>query len=359
MRCSWCEREVPEEDLRVTDRGRRICLQCIDREGGYFRPCVVCGVWWVEGGSICRNCRDEYSTCCECGCVVEVDTLSFERLSRCNSCASDFATCGECGGFVRINDMVDGMCERCYGYQIIHPYNYRPSLTFNGKGPLYFGVEVEVECNPSRNRMEEARNLLSEFPPGGLYWLMHDGSLDYGYEIGTHPCTLKYHQTKFPWSKMLKYLRQVHCTGSTCGLHVHISKVALTATEQMKLQYFVHNQTNLMWCLARRNGGEYTKFLDKKLSRRDLPLDTRDRHEAVNLSNRDTVEIRIFKGTLDRLVVLASIELCHALVSYVRTINFNDLKLSNKARVDFLEMIMRTPKTYWFLPEYLRHLQIV
>ena len=58
----------------------------------------------------------------------------------------------------------------------------------------------------------------------------HDGSLDDGFEIVSHPATLEYHTNTIPWKKILDEALEMgyysHNSG-TCGLHVHINRAAL------------------------------------------------------------------------------------------------------------------------------------
>ena len=66
-----------------------------------------------------------------------------------------------------------------------------------------------------------------------LAYCKHDGSLDDGFEIVTHPMSLEYQLHEMPWDEVLReaiaqgYLS--HQAG-TCGLHVHVSRKAFGDT---------------------------------------------------------------------------------------------------------------------------------
>ena len=51
-----------------------------------------------------------------------------------------------------------------------------------------------------------------------------------------------------------------------------------------------------------------------------------DRYSAVNTTNRETLELRIFKGTINHNTVKAHIDLAHASVEYTRALNFRQVR---------------------------------
>ena len=67
-------------------------------------------------------------------------------------------------------------------------------------------------------------------------------------------------------------------------------------------------------------------------------MQTTDRHCALNLSNRNTIELRIFQGTLEYEEVMAYLEACHAASMFVKTFlkynNFNVYNISDKRNKD-------------------------
>ena len=118
-------------------------------------------------------------------------------------------------------------------------YPYRPDPIFYGDGPLYMGVEPEIDGAGESD--SNARRLLNAVNgEGELVYCKHDGSLDDGFEIVTHPMTLAFHQTRMPWRIILQeaidmgYSSHQACT---CGLHVHVNRDAFGATI-----HFLHSE---------------------------------------------------------------------------------------------------------------------
>jgi len=119
------------------------------------------------------------------------------------------------------------------GKAAIHDYYYKPTPIFYGEGPRFFGVELEIDEAGEDNR--NAENILSigNYHGENIY-CKHDGSLEDGFEIVTHPMSLDYHLHEMPWNDILYEARSLGYTShmaGTCGLHVHVSRAAFGASE--------------------------------------------------------------------------------------------------------------------------------
>jgi hypothetical protein len=69
-----------------------------------------------------------------------------------------------------------------------------------------------------------------------------------------------------------------------------------------------------MVTIAQRNSDQWSKYSEKRLAdgnKKDV-----SRYQAVNLLNDETIEFRIFKGTLKQTSLFSAIEFCEAIVSY-------------------------------------------
>ena len=63
----------------------------------------------------------------------------------------------------------------------------------------------------------------------------------------------------------------------------------------------------------------YSLYQAKKYGTVNKELSRNDRYEAVNLVNRDTIEFRIFKGTLSRPHLFKAIEFCDSVIQFCMT----------------------------------------
>jgi hypothetical protein len=184
---------------------------------------------------------------------------------------------------------------------------------------IFYGIELEVECGQRSSRSEPAESVAADME--GYALLKDDGSLSNGFEIVTAPASMEVHQERFgAWldTTPAKTLHLRSFDTSTCGLHIHVSRAPLTQLQIGKMQCFLHNTANqrLLNTIAQRDSNEYARrTYPKKVT--DKPTD--ERYVALNLCNYSTVELRIFKGTLNKQSFMKSLEFTHALVNYTKT----------------------------------------
>ena len=188
----------------------------------------------------------------------------------------------------------------------------------------------------------DARELASELDDlGEPIYMKHDGSLDDGVEIVTHPCTLRYHTSHLDWQAItgtcIENGFKSHDT-DTCGLHIHVGRRQMGGSYDGR-ELTANNCAILvsalwpeMTAFSRRKAGNLDHWAARNLDLSDLPDDAGDataallcaldrssrqgRYQAVNLTNDDTVEFRLFRGTLNCDTILASLQLVDHLVRY-------------------------------------------
>ena len=142
--------------------------------------------------------------------------------------------CAECGYILRVDDAnyLNGSdtpyCDECYedleNDSPIHDYNYKPEPIFYGNDLLYYGVELEIDCGGEYSENAEKIENVGNEDADHIY-CKHDGSINNGFEIVSHPMTLDYHQKNMNWLELFEKATEMgyksHNT-STCGLHIHI-----------------------------------------------------------------------------------------------------------------------------------------
>ena len=106
---------------------------------------------------------------------------------------------------------------------------------FYGEGARYFGVELEIDG--AGERSDRAWQLVNAANSNGLehIYIKHDGSLEDGMEIVTHPMTLGYHLAEMPWGTVVAQAVRMGYTSHkdcTCGLHVHVNRSAFGSSEE-------------------------------------------------------------------------------------------------------------------------------
>lgn len=225
----------------------------------------------------------------------------------------------------------------------IKNYYYKPVPIFYGTGPRFFGVELEIdeggEFDANAKKLLELVNSQGE----ERLYCKHDGSLEDGFELVTHPMSLAYHHQEMPWAELLKeavsmgYLS--HQT-STCGLHVHVSRNAFGSTQEeqdaaiARVLYFFEKHWEELLKFSRRS----QRQLDQWASRygyKDQPREILDhakkgchagRYTCVNLTNYETIEFRIFRGTLKYNTLIAALQLLDRICDVAIFLSDDELK---------------------------------
>jgi hypothetical protein len=244
---------------------------------------------------------------------------------------------------------------------MIHDYYYKPNPVFGYRGrengKRTYGVELE--CEPSASRRMGSASLSDRLDDvSDRIYCKHDGSLNDGVEIVSHPGTLYHHMYQLRWKALcqtaVKAGYRSH-DAAHCGLHIHIGREQLGTNENerddvaRKLTVLVYRNWDQLVNFSRRResqldewapmpqiGGTVNRMLpyvgnddairelaDAYLVAHDY--DHADRYTAVNMTNDTTVEIRIFRGTLKRDTIIAALQLVDNLCEYATTHTWTDI----------------------------------
>ena len=335
----------------------RICANC-DAEHPLDEMFRVGSEW------LCESCADELTVVCDaCGeRIYSEDAVEDSNYTLCESCFDeDYVRCADCDRILRRDrvywDDDDAYCS------VIHEYSYTPDLVFHGKGLRHFGVELEIDdggtVNSNAQKLLDIANANAE----NLY-IKTDGSLDEGLELVTHPMTLEYHLNEMPWAEVLRKAQSMgylsHAAG-TCGLHVHISRLAFGCTYEQqeaaiaRLLYFVEKFWAELLRFSRRTQSQMNRWAARygiRLTPSEQINHAKNscagRYTAVNLTNSDTVEIRMFRGTLKLNTLKATLQMVNHLVEVA--VSMSDSQVQDMSWFDFLDDITE-PELIQYLKE--------
>ena len=291
-----------------------------------------------DGQELCPHCLEENTLICQrCNARIWSDNNDGnDDHPLCTRCYENFYTnCSRCGAlllnedarYIREDEDEYPYCDSCFNCQArngINDYYYKPEAIFYGKGNRFFGVELEIDgagedgCNA--RKLLEIGNAEHD-----LIYCKHDGSLDEGFEIVTHPMTLQYHQTAMPWAEVMrKAIRMGYYShqANTCGLHIHVNRDSLgNTTEQQedtiaRILFFVETHWNEMLRFSRRTSRQMERWA-ARYGRKDDPKAILDsaknpsngRYTCVNLNNSNTIEFRMFRGTLKYNTLIATLQI--------------------------------------------------
>ena len=204
-------------------------------------------------------------------------------------------------------------------------YYFKPTPIFYGEGKRFFGVELEIDgAGEDNDNAAEILHIANVERP--LVYCKHDGSLDDGFEIVTHPMTLDFHLHNMPWEQIVEEAKKLGYTShqaGTCGLHVHVNRNAFGETEVQqdaviaRILYFVEKNWEELLKFSRRTQSQLDQWA-ARYGYKDQPKELLDhakksahagRYTSVNLTNKNTIEFRIFRGTLKHNTLIATLQL--------------------------------------------------
>ena len=346
--------------------------------------CTECGailtegnIHSFEGATLCEECLDRITTICDnCGRRIwrenaEGDS-TYILCSRCYE--NSYTHCEECNRLIHNEDAVYfddddyPYCSECYeklNNRAIKNYNYKPEPIFYGSGNLFYGVELEVdkggECNANAQKLLDIANSEED-----RIYCKHDGSLCDGFEIVSHPMSLDYHVDEMNWSSMLEKAVELgyrsHNT-STAGYHIHVSRSAFGKTydEQElgigRVVFFVEKHWNELVKFSRRTMDNLNHWAARYATISNTTEETykkakdksMGRYVAINLENFNTIEFRLFRGTLRYKTFIATLQLVDEICK--AAINMCDSEIESMSWLDFVEKI---PPEKEELIEYLK-----
>ncbi len=328
--------------------------------------CTHCGaitdnLTTVGSHDLCPACLQQHTmVCCRCNERIWRDeNAGTETTPLCEDCYDYYYThCTDCGRLLSndsamyIDDGDDPYCCSCYeNHQqndVIHDYNYKPTPIFYGPDSMvydpaarYFGVELEVdgagEYDAKASEVLDAANSFTEH-----IYCKHDGSLNSGFEIVTHPMTLDYHLTQMPWEKVCATAINEGYTSHqamTCGLHIHVNRDSFGHTYAVqeaaiaRVLYFFEKHWEELLRFSRRTQRQLERWASR-YGYQEQPKAILDnakkgyngRYACVNLCNSSTVEFRIFRGTLKTNTILATLQLVNHICELAVCLTDDELK---------------------------------
>ena len=385
--CSVCDTESNVDDLCTTEYDSKVCNDCVQ----ICNRCDSIGTvddcfHTVDGDYIwCESCTERRAYWCDsCEEYNSDGTSSVADRGEywCNGCLDSAYWCEDCDEY-----NADG-CDRCSedtdgnGQRIIHDYSYRPDAIFHSTKSderLFFGLEIEVEAKDSKS---DSAMHAYQLEGADLAYLKNDGSLDHGFEIVTHPMSHDFFKNEADqlWSvledlRSKSGMRVKSWDTRTCGLHIHISRTGFNGGSHMhRFLNLVYSNQDFYSTLAGRQSDQWAKFTD--IIHKDYVRDAEgnrvpyeegygyevkttrqfkhkltdnrgsDRYSAVNTNNRETLEMRIFRGTVNSTTIKAQLDLAQASVEYTRNLTVQDVRNGALSSDNFMWYIMQNIELY-------------
>lgn len=337
--CERCSNPTALAVLRPVGVGEIVCPQCVVALGEH--ECSNCHVAArevlnVNGGQFCPSC------CLRCprcnNWATETREVRGDGVEQwCPDCVGRSATTCRRRGCGQVH-------PTAYACQVIeiYEYNYKPEPKFNGKGPVFYGLELEMEYGP------DGKNIIKNVP--GQYWYFkHDGSVSNGVELVTEPFDYTY------WLKNKEVLTAVlkdyskrgvrSWDTTTCGLHIHVSRTALQGElHLMKLLNWAHFNPGLVLKFSRRKPADLNQWANpshggfsaveilkqERNNGRGGERRSDNRRRAINTCPAHTIEFRMFKGTIGVDGIQTNLDFVRALLQYTQDAPIDDMNYGER-----------------------------
>lgn len=358
--CEDCGNLYETETMTQTDDGL-VCEVCLEED---YAPCYYCNTYhrvdnmtWADESYVCDECFDEhYIYCHDCGEIEHRDNAYWvESLNDyiCDSCyVNNYTICENCGEIIHIDyaytDEYSGCyyCESCWEER--EEMDDEEILRYHGNGgdwtpyktaedrenPIYFGFELEIEHKDySRKNQHEAVRVLKD---NMNCYLEHDGSLnDGGFEIVSQPQTYKYLMQNYEnyknvFGKLID-LGYISHNSSHCGLHFHVTAPSEKREDIVsRLWLIIENYKEQFEKISRRKGDfHWCHFLSENNPKSSLSgmykmkgvQKDGTRYLVINNQNSKTIEIRLFRGTLNVDTFFADLQLVNNLFTLAYDLN--------------------------------------
>ena len=393
--CSHCGKIINDYEYRYI-RCSYYCMECVNN---MFAPCVCCGSLTKKEELQPLNEGEDILVCSYCynhnteedaithkkgprHLMMYVSNLGYLTVKTAKEHRDKIKKCQLCGSYFYTTEKKEIFCNGCknISQQIaIRGYHDNPKRFYyknnhavaRTKEFAGFGIELEVQQkdydeNLSKKCRTEILDIVAKDDPRRRLYFMRDGSVRNGFEIISQPHEER-ELLKINWEKVLETLQKHKFrshNGGACGFHIHSSRYLYGKTREeqnkniAKLIYFYEKNWDELfkfsrretdrWCRkytgdsTYRNGQRYTISPTREHCENIVNYGYHDRYKAVNITNRNTIEFRMFRGTLVLNTFKSALDLTFALVRNCKTIEWEDIDNVSK----WLDGINDTTKAY-------------
>lgn len=222
------------------------------------------------------------------------------------------------------------------------PYTY-----FGSPGPC-LGLELELDTIKQVDSdllRQQIADILDQPATKDHYVLELDVTLKHGLEVIFHPHTWEELRQLLsgPFASILTKLRQetdLEEGSAYAGVHIHVSRNLFGETTETqnqniaKLWYFISRYPlELVRCVGQKRSLTAAKIYNYHLSKEAAiakvateytQRSLKNRFQALNVTNENTVEFRFFRATLDVATLLFFVDFCYYLATRAVTIPWEE-----------------------------------
>jgi hypothetical protein len=245
-----------------------------------------------------------------------------------------------------------------------------PILFFHRDGGVdlhnqFYGIELETDgydgaISDAIRKLKDIRMEEGRSGKGPTFWLKSDGSLRHGIEIAYHPRStaswLYYLNNDFLRVRSIVEAREGKSFhAGTCGLHIHRSVEDVDLDIKCKLAMIFTHCKSALYKVAQRKDCSYASYqIFRRRTYNDYVQAFRrnemeGRHAIAFSTGHETMEFRLFKGTLAPHTIGAQICFVDSIIEYCKQIDMATIdKLCEATKVqiwdDYLGWVSKSYK---------------
>lgn len=340
-----------------------MCRRCISKKS---HTCDNCKTMFIKKSSskpimfkgsmknFCPACIKKIDTCSSCGEYVFKNTLmhiSGEWV--CTKCfagkSTNIDSCSVCGTFHNKEELSQQkQCHVCdhglnNGTDVeTRSYSYKPEFHIyrlnSSDDSIPLGIELEVLNKKVKRSFITSYIDKKINHKGNIFYFKVDASIEnrgsgqYGesFEMVSHPMTYNFIQNNHSLIESIMELKKYGCTSyrsGTCGMHIHMDSSFFTPSHLLRFLKMIYDNDDFTYLISDRQDREWFdlycsmrppfRIEDAAKTKRNSS-DRESRHVAVNMSSGYTVEVRIFRGTLNFERFMKNVEFCVSLYNYTK-----------------------------------------
>jgi len=315
--------------------------------------------------------------CKDCGKEISISDVFFTEDNEpiCRECTSNYVNCSECGAFIKKSHdrYVCMKCDSKVYDEIVNSYGTKPIARFQNKNNIqgnlnnrYYGLEIEF----SHLSGWLAKYLFQDLYEDKLIYNKSDSSLESGVEIVTNPCDKSSIRKLINrMSKGLEAISSIKNHDKGAGIHIHVNRKSISNIDIYKLSYMLNYKYNIT-----QDERKSFLFLTNRITGRTRDVDDAsrycsvgsscslnkvmkgaglDRHIALNLKNKNTIEFRMFKTSSSPGMIMFYIDLVDKMIDFVHNTSIKNVSITNfmcylqdKNDSDILKKKLKSIKRY-------------
>lgn len=318
--CDWCGQYEENDKISAVDN-HKLCRKCL---ASFAHKCDYCGRYTLRY----RHTVDTDKYCCpEC------------RRTHTHACAICEDLYEKLENMVIMEDFDLPICKDCDPdyFSVINDYHTMKdngNYTFYTDAPrsdkLCMGFELETT---SGNEDEDSRvpyaNHVAHIFKNFLKFENDCSIGDGGFEMISQPASLDYLMSlgdkfKEAWDYLSKNGYTSHNSGC-CGLHIHVDRQFFGAQEDSciaKIIFLMMKYKNQFMKFSRRKESQL-EWCEMFSRNSDIPLLVKtgrdgSRYMALNLTNNNTLEFRLWRGTLNYATFIATLKFTNRICNLVK-----------------------------------------